>query len=80
MSYTMFPLLPDVPCYVSSALDMVVCGGVEIQGLHATVAPRRGLQSPATLEEYCFVPYTQVCCVCVHMWVGLCVLDLLVVD
>ena len=37
---------------------MIVCGGVEIQGLHSTVAPRRGIQAPATLEEYSFVPNT----------------------
>ncbi|CAC5370812.1 FASN [Mytilus coruscus] len=33
-------------------------GGVEILGLHATVAPRRHQQAEPVLEEYCFVPYT----------------------
>lgn len=36
---------------------MIISGGIEIQGLHATVAPKRNTQAEATLEQYCFVPY-----------------------
>lgn len=38
--------------------DTCIAGGVEIQGLHATVAPRRQHQhAPPILEEFQFVPY-----------------------
>nr|AKG51661.1 fatty acid synthase [Oryzias sinensis] len=44
-------------------LDSIVAGGVQICGLHATVAPRRQQQqSPPTLEEFVFVPYMQDGC------------------
>ena len=45
---------------VDRVLDTCVAGGVEIQGLHATVAPRRqGQQTPPTLEQFHFVPYKE---------------------
>lgn len=41
-------------------LDTCICGGVEILGLHATVAPRRQLaQDPPIKESFSFVPYTE---------------------
>jgi fatty acid synthase, animal type len=45
-----------LPAFVDRVLDVSICGGVEIQGLHASVAPKRGLQTAPTLEEYKFVP------------------------
>ncbi|RUS90834.1 hypothetical protein EGW08_001453, partial [Elysia chlorotica] len=48
----------NIPVYVDNTLDITVCGGVELQGLHAAVAPKRSLQSPPVLEQQCFVPYT----------------------
>uniref|UniRef100_A0AAQ5YJU9 Fatty acid synthase n=1 Tax=Amphiprion ocellaris TaxID=80972 RepID=A0AAQ5YJU9_AMPOC len=48
---------------VSRCLDNIVAGGVQISGLHATVAPRRQQQqSPPTLEEFVFVPYVETEC------------------
>ncbi|KAM9537489.1 fatty acid synthase [Guaruba guarouba] len=53
------------------ALDVVVdpclgslkAGGVQINGLHASVAPRRQQErTPPTLEKFCFVPYTESDC------------------
>ena len=45
---------------VDRVLDACIAGGVEIHGLHATVAPRRqGQQTPPTLEEFHFVPYKE---------------------
>ena len=37
--------------------NTVAAGGVVLHGLHATVAPRRGLQAPPVLEQFSFVPY-----------------------
>nr|XP_019963310.1 PREDICTED: fatty acid synthase-like [Paralichthys olivaceus] len=52
-----------VDIHVDSCLDNVVAGGVQICGLHATVAPRRQhQQSPPTLEEFLFVPYVETEC------------------
>ncbi|XP_029454886.1 fatty acid synthase [Rhinatrema bivittatum] len=43
---------------VNRCLDNIVAGGVQISGLHATVAPRRQQQqTPPILEKYSFVPY-----------------------
>ncbi|KAM3592126.1 uncharacterized protein V6R79_013180 [Siganus canaliculatus] len=48
---------------VNHCLDSIVAGGVQICGLHATVAPRRQQQqSPPTLEEFVFVPYVETEC------------------
>ena len=45
---------------VDKVLDTCTAGGVEILGLHATVAPRRQQQqTPPTLEKFDFVPYMQ---------------------
>ncbi|GAB1597533.1 fatty acid synthase-like, partial [Argonauta hians] len=41
---------------IKPELDTCTAGGVEILGLHATVAPRRQMQSSAVLETYTFVP------------------------
>ncbi|KAK0152563.1 Fatty acid synthase [Merluccius polli] len=52
-----------VDVYVNRCLDNIVAGGVQICGLHATVAPRRQQQqSPPTLEEFVFVPYAETAC------------------
>ncbi|XP_062234915.1 fatty acid synthase [Platichthys flesus] len=52
-----------VDVHVNSCLDKIVAGGVQICGLHATVAPRRQhQQSPPTLEEFVFVPYVETEC------------------
>ncbi|KAK5608585.1 hypothetical protein CRENBAI_023538 [Crenichthys baileyi] len=52
-----------VDVHVSRCLDSIVAGGVQISGLHATVAPRRQQQqSPPTLEEFVFVPYVMTEC------------------
>uniref|UniRef100_A0A7N9B0T0 Fatty acid synthase n=1 Tax=Mastacembelus armatus TaxID=205130 RepID=A0A7N9B0T0_9TELE len=51
-----------VDVHVNRCLDNIVAGGVQICGLHATVAPRRQQQSPPTLEEYVFVPYVETEC------------------
>lgn len=49
--------------HVNRCLDNIVAGGVQICGLHATVAPRRQQQqSPPTLEEFVFVPYMEMDC------------------
>ncbi|KAJ0060389.1 hypothetical protein NL108_010160, partial [Boleophthalmus pectinirostris] len=48
---------------VDHCVDMIVAGGVQISGLHATVAPRRQQQQNApTLEDFCFVPYMKTEC------------------
>ncbi|XP_033896426.3 fatty acid synthase-like [Acipenser ruthenus] len=52
-----------VDVVVNRCLDNIVAGGVQICGLHATVAPRRQQQqTPPTLEEFCFVPYVETEC------------------
>ncbi|XP_010131413.1 PREDICTED: fatty acid synthase, partial [Buceros rhinoceros silvestris] len=44
-------------------LNSVKAGGVQINGLHASVAPRRQQErAPPTLEKFCFVPYTESNC------------------
>uniref|UniRef100_A0A8C3MLY0 Fatty acid synthase n=1 Tax=Geospiza parvula TaxID=87175 RepID=A0A8C3MLY0_GEOPR len=48
---------------VDRCLDSLKAGGVQINGLHASVAPRRQQeQIPPTLEKFCFVPYTESSC------------------
>ncbi|XP_051523082.1 fatty acid synthase-like [Myxocyprinus asiaticus] len=48
---------------VNRCLDNITAGGVQICGLHATVAPRRQqLQTPPTLEEFAYVPYVESDC------------------
>ncbi|XP_030061052.1 fatty acid synthase [Microcaecilia unicolor] len=48
---------------VNHCLDNIVAGGVQISGLHATVAPRRQQQqTPPLLEKYLFVPYFESEC------------------
>ncbi|RXM33832.1 Fatty acid synthase [Acipenser ruthenus] len=52
-----------VDVVVNHCLDNIVAGGVQICGLHATVAPRRQQQqTPPTLEEFRFVPYVETEC------------------
>ncbi|NWX54169.1 FAS synthase, partial [Promerops cafer] len=49
--------------FVDHCLDSLTAGGVQINGLHASVAPRRQQeQIPPTLEKFCFVPYTESSC------------------
>ncbi|XP_013390789.1 fatty acid synthase isoform X1 [Lingula anatina] len=49
-----------VPLSVNKYTNTCIAGGVEILGLHATVAPRRQQQqNPPVLEEYTFVPYKE---------------------
>ncbi|NXE39642.1 FAS synthase, partial [Ptilorrhoa leucosticta] len=48
---------------VDHCLDSLNAGGVQINGLHASVAPRRQQErTPPTLEKFCFVPYTESSC------------------
>ncbi|TRY87148.1 hypothetical protein DNTS_010214 [Danionella cerebrum] len=48
---------------VNRYLDNITAGGVQICGLHATVAPRRQQQqTPPTLEEFVFSPYEDTDC------------------
>uniref|UniRef100_A0A8B9MNS5 Fatty acid synthase n=1 Tax=Accipiter nisus TaxID=211598 RepID=A0A8B9MNS5_9AVES len=49
----------------ASCFDFCVdeSGGVQLNGLHASVAPRRQQERiPPTLEKFCFVPYTESNC------------------
>ncbi|NXP54355.1 FAS synthase, partial [Heliornis fulica] len=44
-------------------VNSLKAGGVQISGLHASVAPRRQQErNPPTLEKFCFVPYTENNC------------------
>ncbi|XP_077868685.1 fatty acid synthase-like [Saccoglossus kowalevskii] len=48
----------EVKATVGKFTDRCIAGGIEIYGLHATVAPRRQQQqTPPTLEQSLFVPY-----------------------
>ena len=38
---------------------MTACGGVELQGLHTTVTPKRDVQTQPVIQKCCFVPYTE---------------------
>lgn len=59
--FCVFSIAVDV--HVNRCLDNIVAGGVQICGLHATVAPRRQQQqSPPVLEEFVFVPYVETKC------------------
>ncbi|NXI49651.1 FAS synthase, partial [Chloroceryle aenea] len=52
-----------VDVVVDRCLNSVNAGGVQITGLHASVAPRRQQERTApTLEKFCFVPYTESNC------------------
>ncbi|XP_077481477.1 fatty acid synthase [Stigmatopora argus] len=52
-----------VAVHINHCLDKITAGGVQISGLHATVAPRRQQQqNPPTLEEFLFVPYMETEC------------------
>ncbi|XP_054609993.1 fatty acid synthase isoform X1 [Dunckerocampus dactyliophorus] len=52
-----------VSVHLTRCLDKIAAGGVQISGLHATVAPRRQQQQiPPTLEEFLFVPYVETEC------------------
>lgn len=56
-----FCLAVDV--HVNRYLDNITAGGVQICGLHATVAPRRQQQqTPPTLEEFVFAPLVETNC------------------
>lgn len=50
--------------HLNRCLDKITAGGVQISGLHATVAPRRQQQqqNPPTLEEFLFVRYVETEC------------------
>uniref|UniRef100_A0A8C2UHY0 Fatty acid synthase n=1 Tax=Coturnix japonica TaxID=93934 RepID=A0A8C2UHY0_COTJA len=48
---------------VDRCLDSLKAGGVQINGLHASVAPRRQQERiPPTLEKFSFVPYMESDC------------------
>lgn len=48
---------------MNRCLDNITAGGVQICGLHATVAPRRQQQqTPPILEEFAFVPLVDTEC------------------
>uniref|UniRef100_A0A8C3V264 Fatty acid synthase n=1 Tax=Catharus ustulatus TaxID=91951 RepID=A0A8C3V264_CATUS len=58
-----FPDFSAFEVVVDHCLNSLKAGGVQINGLHATVAPRRQQeQIPPTLEKFCFVPYTESNC------------------
>ncbi|KAF4797413.1 Fatty acid synthase [Turdus rufiventris] len=62
---------------VDHCLNSLKAGGVQLNGLHATVAPRRQQeQTPPTLEKFCFVPYTESSCLSssahLHAYLGHC--------
>ncbi|XP_053308944.1 fatty acid synthase [Spea bombifrons] len=43
---------------INNCLERIVSGGVQISGLHATIAPRRQQQqTPPILEKFKFIPY-----------------------
>uniref|UniRef100_UPI00358E27BA fatty acid synthase isoform X2 n=1 Tax=Myxine glutinosa TaxID=7769 RepID=UPI00358E27BA len=48
-----------VQVFLDPCLNRVLAGGVELRGLHATQAPRRGLSHRPTLESMTFVPHRQ---------------------
>nr|XP_002738672.1 PREDICTED: fatty acid synthase-like [Saccoglossus kowalevskii] len=51
-------MITEVKATVGKFTDRCIAGGIEIYGLHATVAPRRQQQqTPPTLEQSLFVPY-----------------------
>ena len=50
---------PAIGVVVDRELDTCSAGGVQILGLHATVAPKGGKRQAARLEEYTFVPYVE---------------------
>uniref|UniRef100_A0A8B9MP20 Fatty acid synthase n=1 Tax=Accipiter nisus TaxID=211598 RepID=A0A8B9MP20_9AVES len=53
----------SVDVVVDHCLDSLKAGGVQLNGLHASVAPRRQQERiPPTLEKFCFVPYTESNC------------------
>lgn len=56
---TIFILSTVIPAFSDRVLDILFCGGAEIKGVHASVAPKRALQTPPTLEEYRFVPFSE---------------------
>ena len=51
--------VPAVRAQVDHVLDACVAGGVQIVGLHATVAPRHQQQTAPVLEKFQFVPYNE---------------------
>ena len=52
--------LSAIKVLVDTDLNTVYAGGVEMLGLHTTVAPRRpNTQAAPILEEYAFVPYME---------------------
>ncbi|CAN9508637.1 unnamed protein product [Ophioblennius macclurei] len=56
-----------VSVHVSGHLDSILAGGVQICGLHATVAPRRQQQQSApVMEELVFAPYVETECLSAH--------------
>ena len=51
--------IAGVHVVVDRVVDLCVAGGVELLGLHATLAPLRQQQAAPVLEEFVFVPYSQ---------------------
>ncbi|PIK47822.1 putative fatty acid synthase [Apostichopus japonicus] len=47
----------EIPFHVDTVLSTCKSGGVEITGLHTSVAPRRQIHQTTTLESVQFVPY-----------------------
>nr|XP_018905067.1 PREDICTED: fatty acid synthase [Bemisia tabaci]XP_018905075.1 PREDICTED: fatty acid synthase [Bemisia tabaci] len=47
-----------IPVFKHKGIEITKSGGVEIRGLKASLAPRRGgAQAPPKLEQYAFIPY-----------------------
>ena len=55
----MFVFSPAARVQVDHVLNECVSGGVQIVGLHATVAPRHQQQTAPVLEKFRFVPYNE---------------------
>ena len=51
--------VPAVRAQVDHVLNACVAGGVQIVGLHTTVAPRHQKQTAPVLEKFQFVPYNE---------------------
>lgn len=51
-------MITDVPVYMYRDVSIIKCGGIELRGMKASLAPRRQqTQSAPKLEKYMFVPY-----------------------
>ena len=59
--------LTAIPVEVDHWQNTATAGGCVLYGLHATVAPRRHLQTSPVLERFDFVPYDSTACLPPHV-------------